>query len=272
MNKYYGETVAKLRAFCESKGLIEVHEQHKLSILAACEDPNTIVPFEWKGQKWPLAQTGQMHLEVELLENPDLEGCFCFTTSYRQEKNPIPGRHDLIFPMFEFELKGGIRRLINFNSALLDYLGYPKGQHFSYTELQKIFDVHELTHSHEDTLGKLFKNIPVFIELFPEHTSPFFNMRRLLTDHSIASKVDVILHGQETIGSAEREVDPIIMETTFHSISEGKYAAKLFELFGEKRVLEELDKFLSHEFFVRSGGGIGMTRLIRSLNLLHEGL
>jgi hypothetical protein len=44
----------------------------------------------------------------------------------------------------------------------------------------------------------------------------------------------------------------------------------LFELFGEERVEKELKEFLSHKFFPRFGGGIGMTRLARAYQLLQE--
>ena len=104
--KIYNELVQKMRTFFQAKGFLEVPTQSRLSILAACENPHSITKFEYSGQIWPLPQTGQMWLEVELLKNPEWDGVFCITTSYRQEKNPIPGRHDLIFPMFEVETKG----------------------------------------------------------------------------------------------------------------------------------------------------------------------
>ena len=69
--------VKKLRAFFESKGYLEVHTQSRLSILAACEDPTTISTYNYAGEVWPLPQTGQMWLEHELLNNPDVPGFFC---------------------------------------------------------------------------------------------------------------------------------------------------------------------------------------------------
>jgi len=59
------------------------------------------------------------------------------------------------------------------------------------------------------------------------------------------NKIDVILYGQETIGSAERSSDVKIMRELFYSISDGGYAGKLFELFGKERVEKELEEFLS---------------------------
>jgi aspartyl/asparaginyl-tRNA synthetase len=106
--KTYHELVQKMRTFFLNKGFLEVPTQSRLSILAACENPHSITTFEYQGQIWPLPQTGQMWLEYELLQNPEWPGVFCISTSYRQEKDPIPGRHELIFPMFEFESKGGM--------------------------------------------------------------------------------------------------------------------------------------------------------------------
>ena len=51
---------------------------------------------------------------------------------------------------------------------------------------------------------------------------------------------------------------------------EGGYKNKLYELFGEERTQKEMDDYLEFNFMKRCGGGIGMTRLIRSMKL--EGL
>ena len=56
--------------FKDVKGFVEVHPQNKKSILAACEDPKTISTYQYSGKVWPLPQTGQMHLEDVLLDNP----------------------------------------------------------------------------------------------------------------------------------------------------------------------------------------------------------
>ena len=81
-----------------------------------------------------------------------------------------------------------------------------------------------------------------------------------------AAKIDVIISGQETIGSAERSSDPNEMIKMFHEISDGMYADLLYKLFGKERVDRELDDFLSLDFIPRVGGGIGITRLLHGLN------
>jgi aspartyl/asparaginyl-tRNA synthetase len=82
-----------------------------------------------------------------------------------------------------------------------------------------------------------------------------------------AKKIDVILHGQETIGSAERSCNIEEMRKIFFTIEDGRYSQKLIDLFGHHRVMNELNEFLQYNFITRSGGGIGITRLIRAMEL-----
>lgn len=258
----FSEVGNKMREFCLNKGFIEVHTQDRLSILAACEDPTTVATYNYAGEVWPLPQTGQMWLEYELLSRPELPGVFCMSTSFRNEKNPIPGRHKIVFPMFEFELKGTFSDLEKFETELLEYLGFGDRNthhHKKYDELKNFYKVKELKTEHENKMLNDFGPI-VFCKEFPSFTSPFWNMKRKNKDY--ANKIDVIMYGNETIGSAERSNDPGEMRREFYSISEGKYCGKLFELFGKERVERELEQFLALPFFPRAGGGIGMTRMI----------
>ena len=99
---------------------------------------------------------------------------------------------------------------------------------------------------------------------FPEMTSPFWNMSRN-EGGGTSKKIDVILGGMETIGSAERSTDVDQMRDTFHTITNGEYSQLLFKLFSKERVEAELEEFLKFDFFPRVGGGIGMTRMIAAL-------
>ena len=66
-----------------------------------------------------------MWLEYEMLKYPErAPGYFCVSTSYRNEPNPVPGRHEIIFPMFEFEIKEGMDELITMEKELLTHLGF----------------------------------------------------------------------------------------------------------------------------------------------------
>ena len=110
--KDFTKVVSKLSSFFLQRNYLNVHTQNRLSILAACEDPNNLSTFNYAGRVFPLPQTGQMWLEYELLKDPEQEGFFCISTSYRNESNPVEGRHDLVFPMFEFEAKGDMNDLV----------------------------------------------------------------------------------------------------------------------------------------------------------------
>ena len=90
------------------------------------------------------------------------------------------------------------------------------------------------------------------------------------TENDTGKKVDVILSGMETFGSAERECDKDIMRNRFETIMEGDYKRKLIQLFGEERVEAELKEYFELEFIPRVGTGIGLTRLIKSME--KEGL
>jgi aspartyl/asparaginyl-tRNA synthetase len=83
-----------------------------------------------------------------------------------------------------------------------------------------------------------------------------------------SKKIDVILGGMETIGSAERSTDVEQMRDTFHTITDGAYSNLLYDLFERDRVEAELEEFLKFDFFPRVGGGIGVTRMIPALNKL----
>jgi aspartyl/asparaginyl-tRNA synthetase len=262
----YHELVQKLRTFCINKGFKEVPAQSRLSILAACENPHSVSTFTYNGEVWPLPQTGQMWLEYELLKNPEWEGVFCITTSYRDEKEPIPGRHEKIFPMFEFESKGTMEDLIKLEGDLLAYLGFADEMtQVNYDDVCAEYgDVPILEDEHESRMWKEKGNV-ISLQNFPIRTSPFWNMKH--KGDGIFSKVDVILFGQETIGSAERSVDKEEMRNLFYSITDGGYSQKLFELFGKERVEKELEEFLSFDFFPRFGAGIGLTRMVRAYEL-----
>ena len=262
----YHACVSKMRQFFESKGFIEVPTQSRLSILAACEDPATIAGFDYAGQQWPLPQTGQMWLEYELLKNPNVPGYFCVSTSYRQEPNPIPGRHETIFPMFEFESHGTLADLQVIEEELLTHLGFGGINDFvqmDYLDACQHYQTNEITSEVETQIAK--DHGPVFfLKNFPQYTHPFWNMKK---DGDKACKIDVILHGMETIGSAERSINPTEMSHLFHTISNGQYAEILYGKFGKDRVEKELTEFLAHDFFPRFGGGIGITRMIRAMKM-----
>ena len=266
----FTEAVTLLRDFFLARNFQEVHTQNRLSILAACEDPTTVATYDYNGEVWPLPQTGQMWLEYELLNNPNVPGFFCVSTSYRAEQDIVEGRHETIFPMFEFEFPGTIVELEEMEKELCEHMGFGNKHSVvdkDYAEWAEYFDLYggeELSHKHEEEMCKRWQGRVCMIKNFPNSTSPFWNMRQ--NGDGTAAKIDVIISGQETIGSAERSDDPKEMRDQFLSISDGMYANLLFEKFGQERVEKELDDFLGLDMIPRVGGGIGITRLLHAMN------
>jgi len=260
--------VRKLRQFFQDqKGFIEVPAQSRLSILAACEQPQTITQYMLGGDCYPLPQTGQMWLEHEILQNPKWPGVFCVTTSYRDEPNPIEGRHQRIFPMFEFEAGGDFNDLRQLEGDLLEHLGFPRPVSITYANACSKYETINIEAEHELALAKEL-GPSISLEFFPEHTNPFWNMK--YAGNGVYHKIDVLLHGMETIGSAQREMDAVRMLDQFYKIEDGEYSRLLISKFGHERVKRELDRYLSLPMRQRFGGGIGMTRLMRAMQM--EGL
>lgn len=264
----YSQAVGKMREFFVGRGFIEVPIQSRLSILAACEDPSTVGKFEFTNVVWPLPQTGQMWLEYEILKNPGVPGVFCITTSYRDEKNPLPGRHDRIFPMFEFESHGHLADLRQLEKDLIAHLGFTSKQaDIDYEAAATFYKTSTIEAEHELKMVDDFAPIS-FLSHFPVRTHPFWNMRQL--HEGIYAKLDVIMHGQETIGGAERSSNVDDMRHNFYTISDGQYAKLLFRLFTQERVEAELNNYLKLAMIPRFGAAVGITRMIRAMKL--EGL
>jgi len=158
--------------------------------------------------------------------------------------------------MFEFEIKGGLDKLLEIEKELLEHLGFGSKDSFpedDYVNIAVKYNTPELEHEHEEQLRKEHGTV-YFIKMFPNKTSPFWNMKQSTSKDGLANKVDVILHGMETIGSAERSTSVEEMRKQFYSISDGGYANILFSNFTKERVEKELDEFLKFKFFERSGG------------------
>ena len=172
--------------------------------------------------------------------------------------------------MFEFEFPGTIVELEKMEKELVEHMGFGNKHSVidkDYLEWCEYFDLYngeELSHKHEEEMCKRWQGRVCMIKNFPNYTSPFWNMRQ--NGDGTAAKIDVIISGQETIGSAERADDPKEMRDQFMSISDGMYADLLFEKFGHERVEKELDDFLGLDMIPRVGGGIGITRLLHAMN------
>lgn len=70
------------------------------------------------------------------------------------------------------------------------------------------------------------KDSVIFLCLFPEHTSPFWNMKRC-QGSNLSYKLDVLMSDHKTFGTAERSYDIEQMRESFETITEGAYAQKI---------------------------------------------
>jgi len=280
----YDFLVKKFVKYCQNQDFVFVNAQSTRSILAACEDPRTVVTYELAGERWPMKQTNQMELEKILMLNPEMPGVFCLTTSTRDEPNKtfIKGRHQRQFDMFEFEGKApsteeGMNSLTRFIVGYFRTLGFSGERPIDYEHACAEFNTGELDDKHELALAEKYGNF-LLLRDFPERTSPFFNMARYPLDGAkkgLAMKIDGELCGVECAGTAVRECDVNIMYDRFGKISNGEYAGLLFELFGKDRVMKELDDFCELDMIPRYGGGIGVYRVAQAaekLGLLPEHL
>jgi len=251
----------KFAQIFNERGSTKIWTQGRRSILAACEDPSNISPFRFSGEYYPLPQTGQMWLEMDLLNDPELRHIWCETTSYRDEVTRDE-RHDIIFPMVEFESLGEFDDLLIDCESMVESLGFASEPvYIDYEAACDELGVQNIEAAEEQELAERYGNI-IFLTHFPERTDPFWNMKR---SGDLALKVDVLLYGCETFGCAARETDPDVMQDRFFNISNGKYAQTLFAHFGQERVVRELEAFLKLEMLPRYGGGIGVTRLVKAM-------
>ena len=143
--------------------------------------------------------------------------------------------------MFEFESKGNMEDLKTLETEILEYLGFKTPTTIDYETYSKEKGISTIEAEHEEIMCNTI-NQAILLEHFPTRSHPFWNMK--YRGDNVFKKVDVILHGMETIGSAERSCNPDEMRNFFETVSDGKYAQLLFDKFGKERVMAELDEYL----------------------------
>src|SRR5947207_1518133 len=101
---------------------------------------------------------------------------------------------------FEFSFVVGKFRQFCESKEFLEHCGFKQPYHEGdYLNVAYKYGVSELEHEHEHKLDEDYGNV-FFLKNFPNYTSPFWNMKQG-DDKKTANKIDVILHGIETIGS-----------------------------------------------------------------------
>lgn len=255
--------------FRKTLGGTELFLQHLPSILAACENPHSILKFMFNttNESWAMPQTNQMWLEIYLLKKYVEDMCHTVTYSFRDEVDTDKRDKDRTvnksFVMFEWESKGNYQFLLDTIEKLVKSIGFNSIMHVNYEDVCKEFKVSIIDDFVEKKLNIHYNADVVLLKYFPERTNPFWNMDFDENLH-LYKKVDVIINGEECGGGAQRSCDRALQHSRFFNIEDGKYAQKLFDEFGADRVRRELESYLTLDFVERVGMGWGLSRLVKA--------
>lgn len=174
--------------------------------------------------------------------------------------------------MFEFVFGGALDDLAELLEDLLCAFGVSE-QHMArmtYAQAAERFDTgevvdrKEVTHAAEEAMYTDGGLQACLVTDFPERTSPFWNMARD-PQTGLARKIDVVM-AQQVMGGAQCSRSPEEMRRLFETMQGGLYAETLRERCGKQFVDQELDDYLALPVhIVRSGCGVGLARLVQSL-------
>lgn len=283
--KEFYHVVSKLGDFFKAREFTKAGSKNLHNVLVAFEDTNVMLEFYNAGDERNLAPTGnideigQMWLENELLKHPEAKGYYHITTAVRTQDQDEDVNNN-IFPLFEFEMRGGVDALIELEKALLTHLGYDttKFNQSTYADMAANYNVDTLDNDNKKTMASDISST-IFLTDFPDRTDPFWNMKRHDTpNQDMTKQVNVIMNGKDTFVSAQRDTDPVVMRERFNTMSQGNYKEKIFErfgnglhgLFGQESIEKDIDDFFNLNMIERSGGSIDIMRLISSMKV--EGL
>jgi hypothetical protein len=214
------------------------------------------------GADWPLPQTGSLWLEQVLLENPEWKGAFCSTSSYQDTSATISHNHQTINPIFEFEQRGDYNDLKALTCEIINYLGFKTPAVIDYETACINYNTEFIQAHHEEQLCQELNQV-ILLEKFPERTDPYWNIHSL--ENGMFEKIDVLLHGVKTISSGVRSCDSKIMRNYFYTISDGQYAQRLCDSFGQDQVTQALEAYLGLPFLNRFGGAISINHMASAM-------
>jgi len=261
-NRQYHYVINCVKFFCLERGFFECYVENEISVFSLWDDPFNIKTFKYNNVV-PFIQSNQIYLEQEMLKYPNRPGYFCITNIYDNSENNLS-----YYPIIEFILKGNMSDLEIFEKELLMYLDYDKKfkcneKDYNYISKKLNRNVTELSN---DIKIKIYEKFgPVFfLKNYPEYVNMHWTIKKDV-DQNTYNKVVVFLSGIEVIESYEKNTDKNEMLINFKKSQNGLYSEKLIESFGVKQVNEELNNYLSNDFFVRSVGKIHIDRLITSM-------
>lgn len=258
----YNELAHELRCFFQEKyHYLEIPSQTKFTLLS-CKDPASATLFQQGQHTYPLPQSAQIQLEKALMANPQLPGVFSLSTSYRHDAHALPGRHDKVFPLFEFVTHGHFHDLRKIYKELLTFLGLPTPEYVSYADCCRRYGKTYLTPANDIDIQRELGN-SVSLEYLTRAANPFWTSQA--ENEATFREMRLILHGLSTFSGAEHHCDSKGLKQAFLNYQQGQYAKTLFAQFGQKRVEEERDDYLMMRLIPRVSGAIGLTRLARAV-------
>lgn len=226
----YDKGISRIKSFFKIKGFVEVHNHRPLSILNACENPEQIQTFSYNNQLWPFQQSSKMILDNELLKCP-ICGYFCLITN---SENKL---------VFDFVMNADMQDLVQLERELLEFIGFITNIPMINYSVHSLYDIYFLDH-------------------FPNHMYPRWNRKQ--KDDQYAEQVNLMIKGDEVISSFELSCNKCDMRNTFYH----EHIGNLIQLFGEERVLCEVESFFNCEFITRSCGTIDIDKMIEHMNII----
>lgn len=260
----YDYVVSKLVEFAKCKGLLALDTSNP-STLAVSND--RVAACDIGEYTFPVPQTTAMHLERAILDDgfyDSTPGYFSIMTSVRNEQDPVFGRDDRSFQLFEFVARGEEQDWKQWNLDLLLHLGFHDPFTLTYEQARKRFDSSDIGAAEEWDLGR--DEPLIFLDYSPLSVEPHWFTRRMPNSDVVYDEA-VLAEGLRAMSTSLRSCDPDDMRERFHTTQNGKLAKSLFCHFGKERVIQELNEYLCKDLFSRFGGGISIWRLMYGMAL-----
>jgi len=247
------------RFFFLETGFIETFEQSNLSVINSCKNLDTSCLFDMYKFCHSLPQSNEIWLDYEITKYNNQAGFFCISTHYT---NDSLGITNSIIPYLEFSIKGGMFELEKMLRALLTSLGYKSKCKFNtlmYKNILSTYNVTDITPSVYNKIAETDNGV-IFIKNYAFNGDTFWND---FQENGIYNKITVLLNGKETITATQKSKSIEFMRDNFKNRSD---FIKLCDIFGEYRVLGELEGYLELPFSDRCTGKINLVNLINSMD------
>jgi hypothetical protein len=247
------------RFFFLENGFIETYEQSNLSVINSCKHLNSCCLFDMYKFCHSLPQSNEIWLDYEITKYNNQTGFFCISTHYT---NDSLGIKNSIIPCLEFSIKGGMFELEKMLRSLLTSLGYKNKCKFNTIMYKNILSTYNVTNITPSVYNKIAEtdNGVIFIKNYTFNEDTFWND---FQENEIYNKITILLDGKETITATQKSKSSEFMRNNFKNRSDFN---KLCEIFGEYRVLGELEGYLELPFSDRCTGKINLINLIGSMH------